>query len=137
MRPTRILRVGVVIATLTLAPSLSSPAPPEIVINATAVEPHVFHAVTGQRVDFVKRVDAPAHVEFGEQPSQHHVYQLPATESIWAIFHRPGTHPYVVHIYSGKTTTTLHGIIEISEDPQRPWERGTCGAVVMEDCVEP
>jgi hypothetical protein len=137
MRPTRNLRLCVVLATLTLAPSLSSPAPAEVVINATAVEPHVFHAVTGQRVDFVKRVDAPAHVEFGEQPSQHHVYQLSATGSIWAVFHRPGTHPYVVHIYSGKTTTALHGIIEVSEDPQRPWERGTCGAVVMEDCVEP
>jgi hypothetical protein len=137
MRSARIACFAVVIATLTLAPSPSLSAPPEVVINATGVEPHVLHTVTGQRVDFVKRVDVPAHVEFGEDPSQHHVYQLPVSGPIWAIFHRPGTHPYAVHIYGGKTTTTLHGIVEVSEDPQRPWKRETCGMVVMEDCVEP
>jgi hypothetical protein len=137
MRSAQIAFFAVVLATLTLAPPPSSAAPPEVVINATSVEPHVLHTVTGQRVDFVKRVDVPAHVEFGEDPSQHHVYQLSVSGPIWVIFHRPGTHPYTVHIYGGKTTTSLHGIVEVAEDPQRPWERGTCGTVVMEDCVEP
>jgi hypothetical protein len=109
----------------------------EIVIRADGVQPPVFRASTGQRVEFVKRVDAPAHVEFGDDPSQHHVYQLPATGPVWAIFHRPGTHPYVVHIYRDKGTTVLHGLVEVLEDPQRPWEVGTCGAIVMENCVEP
>ena len=109
----------------------------EIVIRDNAVEPHVFHTATGQRVSFVKRVDAPAHVEFGMDPSQHHVYQLPSAGPIWAIFHRPGTHPYVVHIYRDKGTTALHGLVEVAEDPQRPWEFGTCGAVVMGECFEP
>ncbi|MDO8479080.1 MAG: hypothetical protein Q7W02_23385 [Candidatus Rokubacteria bacterium] len=113
------------------------PADEEIVIRANAIEPHVFRATMGQRVNFVKRVDLPVHVEFGLDPTQHHVVQIPWNGPIWAVFHRPGTHPYVVHIYATKTTTTLHGIVEVVEDPQRPWAPGTCGAVVMGDCIEP
>jgi len=113
------------------------PADEEIVIRANAIEPHVFRATMGQRVNFVKRVDLPVHVEFGVDPSQHHVVQIPGTGPFWAVFHRPGTHPYVVHIYATKTTTTLHGVVEVVEDPQRPWKPGTCAAVVMGDCIEP
>jgi hypothetical protein len=113
------------------------PADGEIVIRANAIEPHVFRATMGQRVNFVKRVDLPVHLEFGVDPSQHHVVQIPGTGPFWAVFHRPGTHPYVVHIYADKTTTTLHGIVEVVEDPQRPWKPGTCAAVVMGDCIEP
>lgn len=125
------------VLTAAVVASGSLAAEGEIVIHAAAVEPHVFHAVTGQRVEFVKRVDARAHVEFGEEPREHHVYQIPATGPIWAIFHRPGTHPYVVHIYGDKATTVLHGIVEVIEDPQHPWGLGTCGAVVMGECLEP
>ena len=113
------------------------PADDEIVIRANAIEPHVFRATMGQRVNFVKRVDLPVHVEFGEDPGQHHVVQIPGNGPIWAVFHRPGTHPYVVHIYATKATTTLHGIVEVVEDPQHPWAPGTCGAVVMGECIEP
>jgi hypothetical protein len=113
------------------------PADAEIVIRANAIEPHVFRATMGQRVNFVKRVDLPVHVEFGVDPTQHHVVQIPWTGPIWAVFHRPGTHPYVVHIYADKTTTTLHGIVEVVEDPQHPWAPGTCAAVVMGECIEP
>jgi len=113
------------------------PADGEIVIRANAIEPHVFRATMGQRVNFVKRVDLPVHLEFGVDPSQHHVVQIPGTGPFWAVFHRPGTHPYVVHIYADKTTTTLNGIVEVVEDPQRPWKPGTCAAVVMGDCIEP
>ncbi|MBI1726997.1 MAG: hypothetical protein HYR50_06995 [Candidatus Rokubacteria bacterium] len=113
------------------------PADEEIVIRGNAIEPHVFRATMGQRVNFVKRVDLPVHVEFGVDPRQHHVVQIPGTGPFWAVFHRPGTHPYVVHIYATKTTTTLHGVVEVVEDPQRPWKPGTCAAVVMGDCIEP
>jgi hypothetical protein len=109
----------------------------EIVIQANAIEPHYFRTTMGQRVNFVKRVDLPVHVEFGVDPRQHQVVQIPATGPIWAVFHRPGTHPYVVHIYATKTTTTLHGVVEVVENPQHPWAPGTCGAVVMGDCIEP
>ena len=113
------------------------PADEEIVIRANAIEPHVFRATMGQRVNFVKRVELPVHVEFGVDPSQHHVVQIPWDGPIWAMFHRPGTHPYVVHIYADKATTTLHGIVEVVEDPQHPRRPGTCPVVVMEDCIEP
>ena len=122
--------------------AMMPPAPPawsgesEVIIQATALEPHVLLTVAGQRVNFVKRVDRPVHVEFGEDPGRHHVFQIPGGGPIWAIFHRPGTHPYVVHIYDGKTTV-LHGVVEVLESPERPWGPGTCGAVVMEECVEP
>ena len=138
---TRTLGWGIAIgAAAVLGLASASPtgaADDEIVIRADAVEPHVFHAVTGQRVNFVKRVDAAAHVEFGVDPGQHQVHQLPATGPIWAIFHRPGTHPYVVHIYGAKTTAVLHGLVEVVENPERPWGPGTCGAVVMGECFEP
>lgn len=113
------------------------PADQEIVIRANAIEPHVLRATMGHRVNFVKRVDLPVHVEFGVEPSQHHVVQIPQTGPIWAEFQRPGTHPYVVHIYATKTTTTLHGVVEVVEDPQYPWTPDTCAAVVMGVCIEP
>jgi hypothetical protein len=134
----RLARTALVMVLGTMVP----PAPPawstesEVVIRATTVEPHVLLTVAGRRVNFVKRVNRPVHVEFGEDPGRHHVFHVPATGLIWAIFHRPGTHPYVVHIYDGKTTV-LHGIVEVLESPERPWGLGTCGAVVMEECVEP
>ena len=137
MRSARIAFFVAVVATLALAPSPAWPADAEIVISATGVEPHVFHAVAGQRVNFVRRVDAPMHVEFGWDPSQHHVYQVPGTGPVWAIFNRPGTHPYVVHVYRDNTVASLPGIVEVVEDPLHPWGPGTCPAVVMGDCLEP
>jgi hypothetical protein len=132
----RLALVGAaVVATTQALPAW--PADEEIVIRANAIEPHVFRATMGQRVNFAKRVDLPVHVEFGVDPQQHHVVQIPATGPIWAEFHRPGTHPYVVHIYGTKATTTLHGIVEVVEDPQHPRTPGTCPAVVMGECIEP
>ncbi len=109
----------------------------EVVIHADGLEPHVFRGVTGERVNFVKRVDDPVHVEFGDDVRQHQVFQMPPTGPIYAVFFRPGTHPYDVHIYGPNTTTTLHGVIDVVEDPAHPWKPDTCGAVVMEECIEP
>ncbi len=132
--------VPVALAALAAAPALGAQsawsADDDVIIRATAVEPHVLLTVAGRRVNFVARVDRPVHVEFGEDPGRHHVFQMSSRGPIWAVFHRPGTHPYVVHIYDG-TTTVLHGIVEVLENPERPWGLGTCGAVVMEECVEP
>ena len=126
-----------VVMTLTLHPSPSSPADQEIVIRAATIEPEVFQTVTGQRVNFTKRTDLPVHVEFGWDPRQHQVYQLPASGPIGVIFNRPGTHPYTVHVYGPGPMTALHGVVEVAEDPQRPWGVGTCTAVVMGNCLEP
>ena len=122
-------------ALLPLGPAMA--AQDEVVILADSVAPSVLDTVTGRRVEFTKRVNAPVHVEFGDDPKHHQVYQWPATGPIWAIFHRPGTHPYTVHIYGAKTTTALPGVVEAVEDPKRPWGIGTCAAVVMGDCLEP
>ncbi len=123
-----------------LAPLLSTaaaePSPHQIVITSSAVEPAVLTVATGERVDFVNRAQPAVHVEFGDDIRQHEVVQFPATGPIWAVFHRPGTHPYVVHIY-GARTTALSGLVEVVEDPARPFGPGTCGAVVMGECLEP
>jgi len=133
------IRLGVaalaIAVLVSLGPATSGQA--EIVIRADSVEPSVLHTVTGRRVEFTKRVNAPVHVEFGVDPRQHQVYQMPATGPIWAIFHRPGTHPYTVHIYGEKAMTALPGLVEVVEDPEHPWGLGTCGAVVLGDCIEP
>jgi hypothetical protein len=126
-----------VVATLTLHPLPSWPADPEIVIRAATVEPEVFQTVTGKRVNFTKRTDLRVHVEFGWDPSQHQVYQLPATGPIWVIFNRPGTHPYTVHVYGPGRMTALHGVVQVVEDLQHPWGVGTCPTVVMGNCLEP
>jgi hypothetical protein len=128
------LLVGLV--AIAFQPPLAWSVEGEVLIRATALEPPVLRAVAGQRVNFVKRVERPVHVEFGVDPSSHQVFQMPATGPIWAIFHRPGTHPYVVHIYNGKTIV-LNGLVEVVEDPERPWGPGTCGAIVVEVCIEP
>lgn len=132
------IRLGTALAMVALLPPWPAmAAQDEIVIRAGSIEPSVLRTVTGRRVEFTKGVNAPVHVEFGEDPKRHQVYQLPAAGPIWAIFHRPGTHPYTVHIYGAKATTALPGLVEVVEDPEHPMGVGTCGAVVMGDCLEP
>jgi len=88
-------------------------------------------------VDFVNRAQRSVHVEFGVDPRQHEVVQVPATGPIWAVFHRPGTHPYVVHVYDGRTTHTLSGVVAVVEDETHKWDSRTCGLIVMEICIAP
>ena len=72
---------------------LAWPAGEEIVIRANAIEPHVFRATMGQRVNFVKRVDLPVHVEFGLDPTQHHVVQIRGTAPYGPCSIAPGRTP--------------------------------------------
>lgn len=140
--PARVVRTFAGAAFVTLVAAavvLVSPvwsADVEVMIHATVLDPHVLFVMAGRRVNFVKRVDKPVHVEFGGDGEPHQIFQIPGTDPISAIFHRPGTHPYVVHIYDGKTTA-LHGIVEVVEDPDHPWGLGRCGAVVEGACIEP
>ncbi len=140
--PARVTRTlaGAALATLVAAAAgLVSPAwsaDVEVIIRATALDPHVLFVAAGHRVNFVKRVDKPVHVEFGGDLKHHQIFQIPGLAPISAIFHRPGTHPYVVHIYDGETTT-LHGLVEVVESPDHPWGLGQCGAAVEEACIEP
>jgi hypothetical protein len=132
-----ILGVSAVLALALPLPVTAEAAQNEVVIRADGLDPHVRNVVMGERVNFVKRVGDPVHVEFGDDIRQHQVFQMPLTGPISATFYRPGTHPYVVHIYGSKGTTALHGVIEVVEDPAHPWALGVCGAVVMEECIEP
>lgn len=75
------------------------------------------------------------HVEFGDDRRGHHVVQVPITGPIWAVFHRPGTHPYVVHLSGGRRAVA--GTVEVVEDDTHRWDSRTCGGVVMERCIEP
>ncbi len=121
----------------TLAVTVAEAAQNEVVIQADRLEPQVLRGMTGERVNFVKRVGDRVHLEFGSDTRQHQVFQFPLTGPIYAVFFRPGTHPYDVHIYGPNTTTTLHGVIDVVEDPGHSWKPGTCGAVIMEECFEP
>ena len=108
----------------------------EIVITDTAIEPSVLRVPTGARVDFINRARRNVHVEFGTDPRRHRVVQVPLTGPIWAVFHRPGTHPYVVHIWDDRLPTTLAGVIEVVDDPKNPPKSSTCGVVVEGNCIE-
>lgn len=108
----------------------------EIVITPTAVEPAVLKTATSERVNFVNRTGRAVHVGFVKNHGEHQLVQVPTTGLIWAIFHRPGPHPYTVHFYDA-AGTTLHGLVEAVEDLQRPRTSGACGLTVMENCLEP
>jgi plastocyanin len=108
-----------------------------IVIEATRLDPAVLKTTTGQRVDFVNRSQRAVHVEFGGDVRQHHVVQIPAGGPIWVVFHRPGTHPYVVHVYERREIRALSGMVEVVEDATHKWDSQTCGVIVMGECIEP
>ena len=122
---------------LVLLTSGSARAGETIVIEATRLVPPVLETMTGNRVDFVNRAQRSVHVEFGVDARQHEVVQVPATGPIWAVFHRPGTHPYVVHVYDGRTTRTLSGVVAVVEDETHKWDSRTCGLIIMEICIAP
>ncbi len=122
---------------LVLLTSVSARAGETIVIEATRLVPPFLETMTGNRVDFVNRAQRSVHVEFGVDPRQHEVVQVPATGPIWAVFHRPGTHPYVVHVYDGRTTRTLSGVVAVVEDETHKWDSRTCGLIIMEICIAP
>lgn len=107
-----------------------------IVIEATRLVPDALTTVTGQRVNFVNRAQRTVHLEFGGDVRQHELVQIPATGPVWAIFHRPGTHPYVVHVYEGREVRTLSGMVDVLEDETHKWDSRTCGTIVMGECIE-
>ena len=134
MRPlVRAVAVGVITLAWGAVPARGGEA---IVVRGDAVEPLVLRATTGERVDFVNRTGRAVHVEFAADVGGHQVVQLPATGPIWVVFHRPGTHPYVIHVYE-RPERTLRGMVEVTEDPQQPWDSSSCGVSVMGACLEP
>ena len=128
--------LAVLVAVLAvLAPALAR-ADETVIIEATRLVPPVLQTTTGQRVTFVNRSQRAAHVEFVRDGGEHHLVQVPVEGPIWAIFHRPGTHPYVVHVL-GRDATTLRGLVDVAEDEHHKWEAPSCVATVMGVCIEP
>ena len=125
------------VAALTFLTPAGVRADEKIVIEATRLAPPVLRTMTGHRVTFLNRTQRAAHVEFARDGGEHHLVQVPVGGPIWAIFHRAGTHPYVVHVYS-KRTDTLAGAVEVVEDAlHNKWEPPACAVNVMGVCIEP
>jgi hypothetical protein len=121
---------------LVLACPVPSLAGQSVLVRRDAVDPPVLRTTTGERVEFVNRTGRAVHVEFAGDARGHQVVQLPATGPIWVVFHRPGSHPYVIHVYELKERT-LAGVVEVSEDPTHPWDSTTCSVTAMGACIEP
>ncbi len=107
----------------------------EIIIEATALRPQVLLTEPERRVIFVNRSGRAVHVDFNSRdPEGHHVFQVP--DRMWAIFHRPGRHPYEVH-FRDPGTPDLHGAVEVVGDPYGRPDPLICGGVtVMGGCIE-
>jgi hypothetical protein len=107
---------------------------PTVVIRADHLEPRVLQATTADRVTFVNATSRVVHVEFQDDAARHRVFQVPGR--IWARFHRPGRHPYVVHFETGGGAP-LEGVVEVG---QAPGEAGppTCSSLTVEGiCLAP
>lgn len=122
-------------ATPTVSPARAAVAEDqEIVIEATTIVPPVLTTTIGRRVSFVNRSGQTVHVDFIGPADEHYVFQVPGR--IWAIFHRPGRHPYVVHFYAGGRGE-LRGAVEAADDPGLRPSPPTCGRItVMGVCIE-
>lgn len=133
----RLLAASVAILFVVIVP-VTTPAGPaaQIVIESDRLEPRVFETLTGERVDFVNRTGHPVHLQFVGDIRQHEVIQIPVTGPAWAVFHRPGTHPYVVHIYE-RQTRALEGVVSVTTDATHQWQSTTCDVVVEGDCLDP
>ncbi len=128
---TLVLSIGVV--TAAQVPSRVIAAN-EIVIEGTKLNPPLLKTTVGERVTFVNRSGRTVHVEFIGNSGRHRVFQVP--NEIWAIFHRPGLHPYEVH-FRGPKAATLRGTVEAAEDPSGRGDPHTCDSLtIMGECIE-
>ena len=139
MRNTGRTKFGRVAATALLTAAWaagSAAAADNVVVNLDAVDPAVLHTTTGDRVEFVNRTGRAVHLQFGGDPAGHQVIQVPTTGPFWVVFHRTGTHPYVVHVYGAKERA-LPGVVEVTQGPQQGAESPSCSVAVMGVCIEP
>jgi hypothetical protein len=109
----------------------------EILIDAKALHPAVLTTEPEHRVLFTNRSGHTVHIQFSmRNPNgeQHHLVQVP--EQIWAIFHRMGRHPFVVH-FLDRAVPDLYGAVEVVGDPYgRPDPLVCSGITVMGACFE-
>jgi len=106
---------------------------PTVVIGAGRLVPPVLEVAIDQRVTFVNDAARVVHVDFVGHAGEHHVFQVPGR--IWAVFHRTGRHPYVVHFESGRGEA-LRGAVDVVQGAE-PGDPPTCNSVtVMGVCLE-
>ena len=132
----RRLTVGlsVLVVALAAVPAPLAWADDEIVIEVSKLNPPLLKTTVGERVTFVNRSGRTAHVEFIGNSGRHRVFQV--SNEIWAIFHRPGLHPYEVH-FSAPKAAALRGTVEAVEDPSGRADPHTCDSfTVMGECIE-
>lgn len=114
-------------------PAPAAAEPDTIIIAVAGLEPPILKTTTERRVTFVNRSGRSAHVDFVGASGEHHVFQV--SGQIWAIFHRAGVHPYVVHLGTGANVATLRGTVEVVEEPGAPLP--VCDDLtVMGVCIE-
>ena len=105
-----------------------------VLIQADRLGPAALQTTVEQRVTFVNRSGRIAHIDFGGDGAEHHVFQVPG--SIWAIFHRVGRHAYVVHFESGRRGS-LQGQVDVAEGPRDEGPQTCTSVTVMDVCIEP
>ena len=116
------------------APARSAADGSAVIIGPAELEPATLTTTVGERIEFVNRTGRSVHVEFDAQPAGHRVFEV--TGATWAVFHRPGRHPYIVHFLAGRGGD-LRGTVEVREDPAAGPQ--TCASLltVMGECLEP
>lgn len=107
----------------------------EIVIETRALTPPVLLTEPEHRVLFINHSGRAVHIQFlMRNEDQHHLVQAPGR--IWAIFHRIGRHPFVVH-FLDRTVPDLYGAVEVAGEPYgRPDPLVCSGITVMGGCIE-
>ena len=107
----------------------------EVIIEAGALRPSVLMTERERQVTFINRSGRMVHVDFMiRDPELHHVIQVP--DRIWAIFHRPGRHPYEVH-FRDPAIAGLHGVIEVVGDPYGGPDARICSGITVQGaCIE-
>jgi hypothetical protein len=125
------LTVGL-IASLTASPGTAAEP---IVVGPGLLRPSAAFVKAETWLEFVNRSGLPVHVEFFDRSGeQHHVIHEP--DRIWAIFHRPGRHLFVVHFLDRKHAD-LHGAVDVGEGPHGGPDPLLCSWITpMGGCLE-
>ena len=113
---------------LAVAATASAADVTEIVVEANGLRPPAAHATLDVPVRFVNRTNGDIHVEFLGDRGEHHVVNVPG--QISAVFHRPGRHPFVVHV-GGTGRELARGVVDVPEDPARSGPP-VCGWITVE-----
>lgn len=125
----------VILLLVILVSAGSAAAESTVVISAESVDPSVLRVLPDERVVFVNRSGRSMHIDLVGDAKQHHVFRV--SDAIWAIFHRPGRHAYMVH-FEDPGGGLLRGVIEVTQESMSESLPPTCPTItVMGACLEP